>query len=58
VERADGKVFSAAIISTGPNGLTRKVHNRMAVILARDDEAGWLDQANRDPAKLQAMLRP
>jgi putative SOS response-associated peptidase YedK len=53
-----GKVFSAAIITTEPNELTREVHDRMPVILARDDEAAWLDPAVVDPAKLTAMLRP
>src|SRR5262245_6829601 len=53
-----GKVFSAAIITTEPNELTREMHNRMPVILSRDDETGWLDPANQDAAKLQAMLRP
>jgi putative SOS response-associated peptidase YedK len=45
-------------VTTQPNELTREVHNRMPVILVRHDEAGWLDPANNDPAKLQAMLRP
>jgi putative SOS response-associated peptidase YedK len=53
-----GKVFSAAIITTEPNDLTRTVHDRMPVMLVRDDEAGWLDAANQDAPKLQAMLRP
>jgi putative SOS response-associated peptidase YedK len=51
------KVFTCAFMTTEPNDLTRTVHDRMPVILARDDEAGWLDPANHDPAKLQAMLR-
>jgi putative SOS response-associated peptidase YedK len=29
----------------------------MPVILSWDDEAGWLDPTNQDPATLQAMLR-
>jgi putative SOS response-associated peptidase YedK len=53
-----GKVFSAAIITTEPNDLTRTVHNQMPVILARGDEVGWLDPANRDAAMLQATLKP
>jgi putative SOS response-associated peptidase YedK len=53
-----GKVFSAAIITTEPNELTRKVHNRMPVILPRGDEDVWLDPKNHDPAVLQAMLKP
>jgi putative SOS response-associated peptidase YedK len=53
-----GNVFSAAIITTEPNELTREVHDRMPVILARDDEAAWLDPAVADSAKLTSMLRP
>jgi putative SOS response-associated peptidase YedK len=50
-------MFSCAIVTTTPNELTREVHDRMPVILARDDEAAWLDPAVVDPAKLTAMLR-
>jgi putative SOS response-associated peptidase YedK len=53
-----GKVFSAAILTTEPNELTREVHDRMPVILSRDAESGWLDPANQDAGKLQAMLKP
>jgi putative SOS response-associated peptidase YedK len=53
-----GKVFSCAIVTTTPNDLTREVHDRMPVILARQDEAGWLDPSNHDAAMLQPMLRP
>lgn len=53
-----GKVFSCAILTTSPNELTREVHDRMPVILARQDEDAWLDPKNHDPAVLQAMLKP
>jgi putative SOS response-associated peptidase YedK len=53
-----GKVFSCAIITTVPNDVTREVHNRMPVILARQDEDASLDPKNHDPAVLQAMLKP
>ena len=53
-----GKVFSCAIITMTPNQLTSQVHDRMPVILARDDEAAWLDPTVTDPTKLTAMLRP
>ena len=33
-----GSVFICAILTTAPNELTATVHNRMPVILARDDE--------------------
>lgn len=40
----DGKpIESFTIITTAPNSLTEKIHNRMPVILPREDEARWLD---------------
>jgi putative SOS response-associated peptidase YedK len=53
-----GKVFTVAIVTTKPNELTATVHDRMPVILARDDEAVWLDPAVEDVARLQPMLKP
>ena len=35
----------------------REVHHRMPVILAREDQDGWLDPANHDRDALAAMLR-
>jgi putative SOS response-associated peptidase YedK len=52
-----GKVFSCAIITTEPNELTRDVHDRMPVILARADEAAWLDPSNHSPDVLLPMLK-
>lgn len=36
-------IFSCTIITTEPNDLVRPVHNRMPVVLSRDDEKRWLD---------------
>ena len=52
-----GKVFTTAIITTTPNDLTRTAHDRMPVILARDDEATWLDPSIEDASQLQLLLR-
>src|SRR5262245_22356383 len=46
-----------AILTTAPNELTATVHNRMPVVLSRDDEAAWLDPTLKDSAKLVPMLR-
>jgi putative SOS response-associated peptidase YedK len=46
------------ILTTGPNDLLRPLHDRMPVILDRSDFAAWLDPANRDAARLQALLAP
>ena len=54
----EGTVFSCAILTTTPNELIVKVHDRMAVILRREEEGLWLDPAVEDPAKLQSLLIP
>jgi putative SOS response-associated peptidase YedK len=53
---ADGsELHSFTIITTAPNPLVAPIHNRMPVILRRDDEAAWLEQET-DPADLQRLL--
>jgi putative SOS response-associated peptidase YedK len=51
-------VESCTIITTEANALVRPVHDRMPVILARDDYERWLDPAVRDAAALVPLLRP
>lgn len=46
---------SIALITTAPNELMRGIHERMPVILAKEDYAAWLDPANGDAS---AFLRP
>ncbi len=51
-------VRSCTIITTGPNSRIEPIHNRMPVILSRDDEARWLDPEMDDPPSLLQMLAP
>ncbi len=46
------------IITTTPNSLMEKIHNRMPVILRKDDEDEWLNPDNVEPEKLLKMLNP
>jgi len=34
------------------------IHERMPVILRREDEATWLDRTNEDKDMLQSLLQP
>jgi putative SOS response-associated peptidase YedK len=53
---ADGnELYSYTVITTTPNELVAPIHNRMPVILRRDDEDVWLDKAT-EPARLRALL--
>ena len=45
-------IESCTIIVTEPNALLARIHNRMPVILAREDWEGWLKEPRKD------LLRP
>jgi len=46
------------IITTDPNPVVSAYHDRMPVILPRNDYERWLDPTFADAAELQRMLRP
>ncbi|BDI30548.1 DUF159 family protein [Capsulimonas corticalis] len=41
----DQVIWSCAILTTAPNDLVSHIHNRMPVIVHRDDEADWLSSS-------------
>ncbi|SED15197.1 SOS response-associated peptidase [Paenibacillus sp. GP183] len=51
-------VNSCSIITTTPNELMADIHNRMPVILKKDDEALWLDPGTTDPEFVRHLLAP
>jgi putative SOS response-associated peptidase YedK len=53
-----GGTATATIVTCGPNDLLASIHNRMPVILRREDEALWLDPAVTNPDQLLHLLRP
>ena len=46
------------ILTTEPNGLAEKVHDRMPVILPREAYGAWLDPAADDARALTVLLEP
>ncbi|MDI6769188.1 MAG: SOS response-associated peptidase [Anaerolineales bacterium] len=52
------QVKSATIITTQPNELIARLHNRMPVILPPETYARWLEPSPRQPADLQGLLSP
>jgi len=46
------------IITTKPNSLMKKIHNRMPVILRIEDEDEWLNPDNSEIELLEKMLLP
>lgn len=55
---AGAAVESCTIITTTPNTLMEPIHNRMPVILPREAESVWLDNAGGDTATLGELLVP
>jgi len=51
------EIRSFTIITTNANKLLRSIHDRMPVILKKDDEEAWLDH-NEEVSKLILMLNP
>jgi len=51
-------VPSYILMTTAPNELAAKVHDRMPVLLHARDVPAWLDPALRDVAPLQPLLAP
>src|SRR5262249_40696201 len=52
------RVDSFTIITTEPNELVRPIHNRMPVILRREDEEQWLDVSRTRFGKARLVLKP
>lgn len=50
------QIKSATIITTEPNALVKKVHDRMPVILHPKDYARWLSRKEISPKELQPLL--
>ncbi|AZS15382.1 SOS response-associated peptidase [Paenibacillus lutimineralis] len=52
------KLSTCTIITTEPNSLMAEIHNRMPVILRREDQSEWLDRGNTDVSSLLRLLLP
>lgn len=56
-EKDKEKIDSFTIITTEPNSIVSKIHNRMPVILSLEDEKKWLDPLLTDEEVIK-LLRP
>ncbi|MCA0753958.1 SOS response-associated peptidase [Paenibacillus sp. N4] len=52
------KISSCTILTTAPNALVAPIHDRMPVILRREDELLWLDRSVTDTDTLLPLLQP
>ena len=52
------EIRSCTIITTQPNELVEKIHNRMPVILPKDGYTDWIKEGENDPEVLKSLLQP
>ncbi|GAA0135445.1 SOS response-associated peptidase [Paenibacillus sp. YSY-4.3] len=57
-DQSGNRLATCTIITTAPNSLMADIHDRMPVILQKEDEAEWLDRDNADVQALIRLLRP
>lgn len=58
-EGEDGTIIaSCTLLTTEPNELMRPIHNRMPVIVAKEDYPRWLDPSIQEAAPLAPLLSP
>jgi putative SOS response-associated peptidase YedK len=53
-----GEIDTAAIVTTDANGTLSAIHERMPVILSREDVAAWLDLRTEDETEAMKLVRP
>jgi putative SOS response-associated peptidase YedK len=57
-DKGGSPLETCTILTTDANELVRPVHERMPVILPRENFERWLDPSRQDVAELEALLRP
>ncbi len=58
-KKPDGTdLMSFTIVTTVPNALVSRLHNRMPAILLKEDEDAWLASGDLVATELKRMLRP
>jgi putative SOS response-associated peptidase YedK len=53
-----GRLETCTILTTEPNALVAPLHDRMPVIVRREDYDRWLDPATTDPEALRSVVTP
>ncbi|WP_223701937.1 SOS response-associated peptidase [Sutcliffiella deserti] len=56
--KGEEEIVSCTVITTIPNSLVDKVHNRMPAILKKEHESMWIEQKQKDLSQLASLLTP
>ena len=57
-KKGNDTIFTCTVITTSPNKLMSDIHDRMPVILHKDDEQTWLNPKVQDSQLLSQYLQP
>lgn len=57
-DKAGTTIESCTVLTCSANQLMQPIHDRMPVILPREQEATWLNPAEHDTARLSRLLKP
>ncbi len=57
-QKGEKELSTFTIVTTTPNPLLEKIHNRMPVILGERHFEAWLDRENKDTESLKKLLVP
>lgn len=58
IDKKDGKeIHSYTLVTTAPNNVVGKWHDRMPVILSKDEEAEWLNPDLVEPEQILPLLK-
>lgn len=57
-DEAGQQILSFTILTTESNPLIQPLHDRMPIILKKEDEAIWLDNSITDLSVLESLLKP
>ena len=57
-KKGNETIFTCTVITTAPNELMSDIHDRMPVILHKDDEHTWLNPKVQDSQLLSKYLQP
>ena len=52
------EIYSCTIITGEPNELLKSIHNRMPMIIPKENRDEWLDLSNNDTKELMNLLKP
>jgi putative SOS response-associated peptidase YedK len=55
--REGGEVHSCTILTMSANSFMKNIHDRMPLILQKNNESKWLDSSRTDPEEIKEMIQ-